>query len=57
MVDISIIIKQILEGESTSQEFKESKKDLPKSLFETVSGFLNRDGGRIFLGPSFYSFP
>lgn len=38
------------EGEGTTVEFKTSKKDLPSSLFETICGMLNRNGGHIFLG-------
>lgn len=37
-------------GESTTVEFKEAKKDLPSSLFESICGMLNRNGGHIFLG-------
>ena len=37
-------------GESTTLEFKEAKKDLPSSLFESICGMLNRNGGHIFLG-------
>ena len=31
-------------------EFKEARQELPRSLFETVCAFLNRDGGVILLG-------
>ena len=37
-------------GEGTTIEFKEAKKDLPSSLFESICGMLNRNGGHIFLG-------
>lgn len=39
-------------GESVTTEFKEAYNKLPKSLFETVCAFLNRNGGNIFLGVS-----
>lgn len=37
-------------GESYTTEFKEATNNLPKSLFETICGMLNRNGGHIFLG-------
>ena len=40
----------IVNGESTTVEFKETKNKLPSSLFETVCSMLNRNGGHIFLG-------
>ena len=44
-------IDQLLgQGEGLSVEFKESHSDLPKSLFETICAFLNREGGTILLG-------
>ena len=36
--------------ERATLEFKEARRDLPRSLFETVCAFLNRDGGTILLG-------
>ena len=48
------ISNQLLEiinnGEGVTTEFKEANRNLPKSLFETVCAFLNRNGGHIFLG-------
>lgn len=44
-------IHRILEkGEGITVEFKRAGSSLPKSLFETVSAFLNRNGGTILLG-------
>lgn len=40
----------ILEGECATTEFKEAKNALPKNLFESICGMLNRLGGHIFLG-------
>ena len=37
-------------GENREVEFKESKKKLPKSLWETYSSFANTKGGFIILG-------
>ena len=37
-------------GEGISTEFKEAKKKLPDSLFESICSMLNRNGGHIFLG-------
>ena len=37
-------------GEGISIEFKEAKKKLPDSLFESICSMLNRNGGHIFLG-------
>jgi len=39
----------LAKGEGISVEFKEAKKALPKTLFETVCAFLNRNGGVILL--------
>ena len=36
--------------ERATLEFKEARSELPRSLFETVCAFLNRDGGTILLG-------
>ena len=44
--------KLIRQKEDIHLEFKEAKKDLPKSLFETICAMLNRDGGDILLGVS-----
>ncbi|MCK5197166.1 MAG: putative DNA binding domain-containing protein, partial [Spirochaetales bacterium] len=50
MTKIERLLRQISEGESVHQEFKKAQTTLPKSLFETVCAFLNRDGGIIYLG-------
>ena len=44
------LIEFIETGESTIVEYKEAKKNLPSSLFESVCSMLNRNGGHIFLG-------
>ncbi len=36
--------------EGSTVEFKEARRELPRSLFETACAFLNRDGGVILLG-------
>lgn len=44
-------IKKILAGgESITVEFKESKTELNKDVFESVGGMLNRMGGHLILG-------
>jgi len=40
----------IRHGENYQIEYKEAKTELPKSLFDTVCAFSNREGGDIFLG-------
>ena len=42
--------KIIRKGENITVEFKEAKKKLPSSLFESICSMLNRSGGHIFLG-------
>ena len=44
------LIGFIKTGESTTIEYKEAKKSLPSSLFESICSMLNRNGGHIFLG-------
>lgn len=44
------LLKIIGNGEGISIEFKETKKKLPNSLFESICSMLNRNGGHIFLG-------
>jgi ATP-dependent DNA helicase RecG len=44
------ILALLAQKESGKLEFKEARRDVPSSLFETVCAFLNRDGGDIFLG-------
>lgn len=36
--------------EGIALEFKEARNALPKTLFETICAFLNRDGGTVLLG-------
>ena len=44
-------IIQILEkGEGIDVEFKQCQDEIPKSIYETVCAFLNRNGGDILLG-------
>lgn len=54
MKSISILQDELLSlirhGEDSQVEYKEAKFELPKSLFDTVSSFSNREGGDIFLG-------
>lgn len=50
-MDINKLIKLLEIGENEHIEFKESKKSLPKSFWETFSAFSNsQGGGLIFLG-------
>ena len=44
------LLNIIKEGESYTTELKEATTNLPKSLFESICGMLNRNGGHIFLG-------
>ncbi len=44
------IRQQLRQGEGISVEFKEARTDLPRSLFETICAFLNREGGTVLLG-------
>jgi len=50
MNEIDRIGQQLRQGEGLTVEFKEARTDLPKSLFETICAFLNREGGTILLG-------
>ena len=47
---LSKIKSYIDSGEGTTIEFKECKDACPKSTFETVCSFLNRNGGNLLLG-------
>jgi ATP-dependent DNA helicase RecG len=42
--------KHLAKGENIRIEFKKAREKCPKDLFETVSSFLNREGGTIILG-------
>ena len=46
----SNLLDMIRHGENYQIEYKEAKTELPKSLFDTVCSFSNREGGDIFLG-------
>jgi len=44
-------LRQLLAaGESIRLEYKEAKEGVPKSVYETICAFLNREGGDILLG-------
>lgn len=47
---INLIQKLIKTGEKIDVEFKESKENLNKDVYESVCSFNNRDGGYIILG-------
>ncbi|MEO6682896.1 MAG: RNA-binding domain-containing protein [Ginsengibacter sp.] len=40
----------IANGEGVRIEFKKAEKEVPKSLYETICAFMNKEGGIIFLG-------
>lgn len=44
------LLELIRHGENYQLEYKEAKTELPKSLFDSVCSFSNREGGDIFLG-------
>ena len=46
------LLELIQKGEGISLEFKESKRTLNRSTYETVCAFLNRHGGTLLLGVS-----
>ncbi len=47
----TIDIKKLLSaGENVTVEFKESKSDLNKDVYDSVCGMLNRLGGHLLLG-------
>lgn len=45
----------ISQSEGTEIEFKESKDELARSVYETICAFLNRSGGHVILGAKNYS--
>ncbi len=49
-MDIKELSNILLDGENLHAEFKEAWRKMPSTLFETVSSFLNKDGGTILLG-------
>lgn len=49
-MNITDIRKLLDDGESITVEFKESKTELNKDVFESVCGMLNRLGGHLLLG-------
>lgn len=44
------LLKLIRHGENFQIEYKEARTELPKSLFDTVCAFSNREGGDVLLG-------
>lgn len=40
----------IQQGENSKVEFKEAKNEFPRTAYETICAFLNRDGGIVILG-------
>lgn len=44
------LLELIQGGESITVEFKKSRTEVTKDIYETVCAFSNRDGGHIFLG-------
>lgn len=44
------ILELIQNGESITVEFKKSKTNITKDVYDTVCSFSNREGGHIFLG-------
>lgn len=49
-MSIEDITKLLSVGENNRVEFKEAYTKVPKSFFDSVSSFLNREGGTIILG-------
>ena len=44
------LLEKIRHGENYQIEYKEAFDAMPKSVYDTVSSFSNRDGGDLFLG-------
>lgn len=44
------LLELIHGGENLTVEFKKSRTEITKDVYETVCAFSNRDGGHIFLG-------
>lgn len=51
-MDSQRLLQLIQQGENQTIEFKESRNQLNRDVFETVCAFLNRHGGHLFLGVS-----
>ncbi|MBR4877169.1 MAG: putative DNA binding domain-containing protein, partial [Rhodocyclaceae bacterium] len=49
-MDKNRLEKLIAQGEGIDLEFKACSSQLPKSVYETVCAFLNRNGGTLLLG-------
>lgn len=49
-MNVEDIKKIIANGESINVEFKESKRELNKDVYQSVGGMLNRLGGHLLLG-------
>lgn len=49
-MNVEDIRKIIANGESINVEFKESKTELNKDVYQSVGGMLNRLGGHLLLG-------
>ncbi|KAA6317901.1 hypothetical protein EZS27_032016, partial [termite gut metagenome] len=50
MPEIEKIKMLIAQGEGLMIEFKKSREELPRSVFESICAFMNRKGGHILLG-------
>ncbi|OGV75134.1 MAG: hypothetical protein A3K19_13325 [Lentisphaerae bacterium RIFOXYB12_FULL_65_16] len=46
----ALVKRWLARREHGGVEFKEARRELPRSLFESVCAFLNRDGGVVLLG-------
>ncbi len=49
-MDIKNLKSYLEKGEGIALEYKEAKSQIPKSVYETVVAFANRQGGIILLG-------
>ncbi|KAA6341824.1 hypothetical protein EZS27_010397 [termite gut metagenome] len=50
MPEVENIKMLIAQGEGLMIEFKKSREELPRSVFESICAFMNRKGGHILLG-------
>jgi len=46
------MIEIISQGENITTEFKQSRNQISKDVYESICAFLNRNGGNLFLGVS-----